>query len=96
MVHVYEEAYVYQLRFVRQYAGGRVHRILRNAFAVDNWKKMWSDIKKTSKKIVEGLEKCVRVEILNIGTSVSKLEIQAKLIHAAVLVESMSSLYESF
>lgn len=85
MIRVYEEAYLYQMRFVRQYARGRVIRILRSTFTVDNWKSMWTNIESTSRLIDKGLKDCTGVEILTIGASVSKLETKAGLIHDAVL-----------
>ncbi|KAK4163949.1 hypothetical protein QBC43DRAFT_354088 [Cladorrhinum sp. PSN259] len=90
VVRVYEEAYLYQICFVRQYAKGRFLRIMRSAFTVDNWKSMWTNIESMRRQIDKGLKDCAIVEILNITGYISQLEIKAELIHDAVLVKQNS------
>jgi hypothetical protein len=56
VVSVYAQVYVYQMRFVLQYARGKLHRALRNTFSADDWKQMWADIECTSRLIDQGVD----------------------------------------
>ncbi|OBT63596.1 hypothetical protein VE03_07330 [Pseudogymnoascus sp. 23342-1-I1] len=56
LVNLYSQIYVYEIRFVLQYARGRAHRASRNAVAADDWNSIWADIKSTSQMIDQGVQ----------------------------------------
>lgn len=64
LVRVYAQIYVYEIRFVLQYARGRAHRASRNAVAADDWKSIWADIESTSQMIDQGVREHVGARTL--------------------------------
>jgi hypothetical protein len=56
LVSVYAQIYVYQIRFVLQFARKKVHQTMRNLVSADGWKQMWEDIKATSDLVKEGIQ----------------------------------------
>lgn len=86
MAKIYQKAYEYEIRFVIQYARGRVVRMARNAVTADNWKSLWADIESMSQQVDRGLKDCMHVETLDIRESVGRLEAKAERIEVAVLV----------
>ena len=91
MVKIYQKAYEYEIRFVIQYARGRVARTARNAVTADNWKLLWADIESLSRQVDMGLKDCMHVETLDIRQSVGRLESKAERIEVAVLVRPRKS-----
>lgn len=56
LVSIYAQIYVYQIRFVLQFARGAVHQTMRNLTSADSWKQMWEDIKAASDLVKEGIQ----------------------------------------
>lgn len=48
---IYSRVYVYQIRFVLQYARNKPHLSLRNLLSADDWKNMWTNIESISQSV---------------------------------------------
>ncbi|RSL56966.1 hypothetical protein CEP54_008539 [Fusarium duplospermum] len=82
LVSVYAQVYMYQIRFVLQYARGKVHRALRNTVSADGWKQMWSEIESTSCLIDQGIQDRLGVRALETWRRVSDIEARTQRIES--------------
>lgn len=74
VVSVYTQVYVYQMRFVLQYARNKIHRVMRNLVTADKWKQMWMDIETTSQRIDQGVQHRVTTRTLDIWKAVDDIK----------------------
>ncbi|RSM18669.1 hypothetical protein CDV31_002389 [Fusarium ambrosium] len=82
LVSVYAQVYIYQIRFVQQYARGKIHRVLRNSVSADGWKQMWSEIESTSCLIDQGVQDRLGVRALETWRRVSDIEARTQRIES--------------
>ncbi|KAL2675685.1 hypothetical protein Neosp_011875 [[Neocosmospora] mangrovei] len=82
LVSVYAQVYMYQIRFVLQYARSKVHRALRNTVSADGWKQMWSEIESTSRLIDQGVQDRLGVRALKTWRQVNDIEARAERIES--------------
>ncbi|RSL40369.1 hypothetical protein CEP53_013401, partial [Fusarium sp. AF-6] len=82
LVSVYAQVYIYQIRFVQQYARGKIHRALRNSVSADGWKQMWSEIESTSCLIDQGVQDRLGVRALETWRRVSDIEARTQRIES--------------
>ncbi|KAM6537996.1 hypothetical protein FALCPG4_003886 [Fusarium falciforme] len=73
---------MYQIRFVLQYARGKVRRALRNTVSADGWKQMWSEIESTSRLIDQGVQDRLGVRALETWRRVNDIETRAERIES--------------
>ncbi|KAL2170702.1 hypothetical protein VTG60DRAFT_4544 [Thermothelomyces hinnuleus] len=64
LVNIYAQVYLYEIRFLLQYSRGKVHRLSRNAVAVDGWKDMLATIESTSHEVDQGLQNLESAKVL--------------------------------
>ncbi|KAF4987650.1 hypothetical protein FDECE_15346, partial [Fusarium decemcellulare] len=74
LVSIYAQVYVYETRFVLQYATrNKSHRSLRNTVNADDWKRLWADIESTSRRIDQGVQDRVGARTLEMWQQVSDI-----------------------
>lgn len=64
IVSIYAQVYVYEMRFVLQFARGGAHRAMRNMVASDGWGGIWEGIEATSKMVDQGVQEHVSARML--------------------------------
>ncbi|KAJ4312919.1 hypothetical protein N0V84_009688 [Fusarium piperis] len=82
LVSVYAQVYMYQIRFVLQYARGKVHRALRNTVSADEWKQMWGEIESVSRLIDQGVQDRLGVRALETWRRVNEIETRSERIES--------------
>ncbi|KAF4448098.1 WD domain-containing [Fusarium albosuccineum] len=74
LVSIYAQIYVYETRFVLQYATrNKAHRSLRNTVNADDWKRLWADIESTSRRIDQGVQDRVGARTLEMWQQVNDI-----------------------
>lgn len=82
LVSIYAQVYMYQIRFVLQYARGKVHRALRNTVSTDGWKQMWSEIESASRFIDQSVQDRLGARGLETWRRVNDIEARAERIES--------------
>lgn len=64
IVSIYAQVYVYEIRFILQFARGRTHRAFRNVVSADGWGEIWMGIEATSQMIDQGVREHISARML--------------------------------
>ncbi|RGP81028.1 wd40 repeat [Fusarium longipes] len=77
LVSIYAAIYVYEARFILQYATrNKMHRAIRNALNADDWKDLWSDIRSKASRIDEGIRDQLGVKTLEAWKKIQIIEMR--------------------
>lgn len=75
LVSIYAAIYMYEARFILQYATrNKMHRAIRNALNADEWKDLWSEIQSKARRIDEGVRDLIGVKTLETWNKIQIIE----------------------
>lgn len=75
LVSIYAAIYMYEARFILQYATrNKMHRAIRNALNADEWKDLWSEIQSKARRIDEGVRDLRGVKTLETWKKIQAIE----------------------
>ncbi|KIL83903.1 hypothetical protein FAVG1_12880 [Fusarium avenaceum] len=77
LVSIYAAIYIYEARFILQYATrNKIHRVIRNALNADEWKGLWSEIQSKARRIDEGIHDLIGVKTLETWKKIQTIEMR--------------------
>ena len=75
LISVYADFYIYEARFILQYATrNKMHRNFRNAFNADDWKTLLSEIQSKCRRIDDGVREQIDAKTLEAWKTIKAIE----------------------
>ena len=96
MISIYEQVFVYEMRFVLQYARSTVHRTTRDMVRADEWKRTWETIESTSHAIDQAVREHVDTRMLEAVDNITAKAEKSEALQHATLEAVQASHSEAF
>ena len=82
LVDIYEQVYIYQIRFILHFTRHKFLRVLRDTIIADGWKERWETIKSMSEVLDQAVQDRVSSRTMKIWKEASQINTRTEQIQA--------------